>query len=276
LTVNKKLVLVILLIIALTISCLFLYALYFRGRFFDDAIKVGFTASYNKTENSVLVNATSWVNQTDVFNRAVVKDQGGQTLATSNFGSMTLHPFGSINLKIDMGDVDLASGQSYKIELYTIDGKTYHSVLTLYEKVKTTVTLIDAHTLQVDVKSFANQTIVFNQATINYWNFNHTKDGHNSVHPNDLNTPLSSAKLQPNGSLSFTLPYKQGFTPGNYTLFLYSSTPDSQYVEGAYAFFAVTGQEDCFKGEVPIGKAAFFNVSGGNAAVWAPLTVSPT
>lgn len=72
-----------------------------------------------------------------------------------------------------------------------------------------------------------------------------------------VDTTLSQVKILPNANLSFTIFYERGFSPGNYTFFLYSSSPESQYVSGAWVFFTVTGIEGCFNRMANIEKIAF-------------------
>ena len=140
---------------------------------------------------------------------------------------------------------------------------SYNSFLTVYENVKTRVSLFNTSTLQVDVQSFANQTIVFDKATINDFGRNQFNYGSLSFSQLPENTVLSQVKLLPNENLSFTIFYEPGFTPGNYTFFLYSSSPESQYVSGAWAFFTVTGLENCFNREGTIEKIAFDGANNG-------------
>lgn len=123
--------------------------------------KVEYSVSYNNTDNSVFLDVTSWVNQTYVFDEAVIKDSGGQVVASAEFVPTVLPAYGTINLTINVGNVVLPSGQSYGVELHTTDGDSYSSILTVYENVKTRVSLASANTLLVDIQSFANQTVVF-------------------------------------------------------------------------------------------------------------------
>jgi hypothetical protein len=67
--------------------------------------------------------------------------------------------------------------------------------------------------------------------------------------------------------LSFTIIYEPSFTPGNYTFFLYSLSPESQYVSGAWAFFTVTGLENCFNRIGAIEKIAFDGADNGKLLV---------
>lgn len=205
----------------------------------DDVVKVGHSVSYDRTEGTVVVNVTSYFNQTEVYDRAVLKNSEGNVLASASYAPTLLPAFGSINLTINLDSVVLASGQSYKVELHTTDDKYYTPVLIVYENVRTRASIASANTLLVEIQSFANQTIIFDHANINYYG-----EGYRTP---VIAAPLSQAKLLPNENLSLTILYKEGFIPGNYTCLLYSSSPDPQYVNGAYAFFTVTGTEDCFK-----------------------------
>ena len=235
--------------------------------FVDDVVKVGCSVSYNITDSSVFVKVTSWFNQTDVFERAVVKNSGGQVLASASFVPIVLPAYGAINLTINLDSVILASGQSYHVELHTADGKFYSSVLYVYENVKTRVSLVSANTLLVDVQSFANQTIVFERATISDWFSNRFNEVSTGLHQGSVDTTLSQTKLLPNENLSFTIMYEQGFSLGNYTIFLYSSSPESQYVGGAYAFFTVNGLEACFNRVATIERIAFDDVDNSTLLV---------
>jgi hypothetical protein len=240
---NHKVALIVLFLAAIVVvSTVVTYIFWFSPRFVcgNSELKFGISPSYNATSNSVMLNITSWVNQTFVFNKVTLKDSNGQILTTADFSATELPAYKSIKLAFNLTVDGLTSGRYYPIRLYTTEGDSYDSSLTLYENVKTHVSFVDAHTVSVTVQSFANQTIIFEKATINDWTNGNTFE-------RSVDTVLSDAKLLPNETLSLTLNYNHGFSLGNYTLLLYSSHPQSQYVSGAYSFFAVTGYENFFK-----------------------------
>ncbi len=209
--------------------------------------KVTYSVSYNSTENSIGLFLTSWVNQTYVFNQVIVKDSKGQVVDIANIDPVQLHAYHSVNVTINLNSGGLESGQNYDVELNTVEGESYRSYLTIYENVKTQVSLASANTLLVDIQSQANQTIVFDRATINGWS---------SYGMDSVETTFSPRiELLPNHNASFTIPYENGFSYGNYSLILHNSSPPS--VDGAWNFFIVNGTEECFNRVATIEKIAF-------------------
>jgi hypothetical protein len=266
-SVKWKSVLGVLIVIIVAVSGASLYILSSLTPICGTTRIVEYSVSYNNTDNSVFLNVTSWVNKTYVFDEAVIKDSKGQVVVSTDFFPTELPAYGTIDLTINVGSVVLSSGQSYNVELYTTDGDSYKSVLTVYENVKTRVSLVNANTLLVDVQSFANQTIDFESATINDFGRNQYNYGSPSFSQFPENTVLSQAKLLPNENLSFTILYEQGFSPGNYTFFLYSSSPKSQYVSGAWAFFTITGLENCFNQVATIQRIVIDSADNGKLLV---------
>ena len=150
----------------------------------------------------------------------------------------------------------MTSGQNYIVELYTTEDDRFQSYLTIYENVKTKVSLLSANTLLVNIQSFANQTIVFDKATINGWDSIKFDEEYKSIGMNSVDTTFSpQIKLLPNENTSLTISYEKGFSYGNYSLILHCSSP--QYVDGAWKFFIVTGLEECFNRVAIIEKIVF-------------------
>jgi hypothetical protein len=166
---KKKSLAIILLISVIVVFSLFAYIFTSRSATCGGSPKITYSVSYNITDNTLLLNVSSWINQTYVFDQAILKDSKDQILANNNIVSTELPPYHSINITITLNNLVLTSGQSYNVELYTTKDQSFQSYLIIYENVKTKVSLLSANTLLVDIQSFANQTIVFDKANINSW-----------------------------------------------------------------------------------------------------------
>jgi hypothetical protein len=254
---NKKKSLAIILLISIIVAVsVFVYMFTSRTGICGGSPKIENSVSYNSTDNTLLLQVKSWVNQTYLFDRIILKDSKSQILVTSNVASTELPAYKSVNITINLNSLVLNSGQRYSVELYTTEDDSFESYLTIYENVKTKVSLLSANTLLVDIQSFANQTIVFEKATINGWDSIKFDAAHTSMGMNSVDTTFSpQIKLLPNENASFTISYEKGFSYGNYSLILHCSSP--QYVDGAWKFFIVTGMEDCFNRVANIEKIAF-------------------
>jgi hypothetical protein len=152
---HRNTVLVILLVTVIVVSGASSYILTSLTPFCGTTRTVVYSVSYNNTAN-VFLNVTSWVNKTFVFDQVNIKDSNGHVVASEDFVPTVLPAFGTINLTINLGTVILPSGKSYGLELHTTEGNSFNSILTVYENVKTRVSLLNANTLQVDIQSFAN------------------------------------------------------------------------------------------------------------------------
>ena len=186
----------------------------------------------------------------------VLKNSKVQILATSNIASTELPAYKSVNITINLNNLVLTSGQNYRVELYTSENDSFQSYLTIYEKVKTKVSLLNSNTLLVDIQSFADQTIIFDKATINGWDSIKFNEEYKTIGMDSVDTTFSpQVKLLPNENTVFTIFYEKGFSYGNYSLILHCSSP--QYVDGAWKFFVITGMEKCFNRVATIEKIVF-------------------
>jgi hypothetical protein len=254
---DKKKSLAIILVIGIIVALsVFVYVFTSRLAICGSSPKIEYSISYNKSDNTLLLHVSSWINQTYVFEKMILKDSKGQILATKDIVSTELPAYKSINITINLDNLVLASGQSYSVELHTAEDESFQSRLIIYENVRTKVSLLNANALLVDIQSLANQTLFFDKAAINGWDSANFDEEYKSISMNSVDTTFSpQIELLPHENTSFIIPYKNGFSYGNYSLILHSSSPAN--VDGAWKFFIITGLEECFNRVATIEKIAF-------------------
>jgi hypothetical protein len=204
-------------------------------------IQVNIEATYQPQNDTLLLNVKSLKNQTYNLNQVTIRDSAGQVLVNRGIEQTKLSPYGASNITVDLGGYVFASGEYYRVELGTLEGNSFESILNVYEKVKTQVSAFTGDTISVYVQSYANQTVTFNKATI-YKISSQPDDGQKSQYPVEV-TLSPQIELLPNHNITITIPYTNDLKPGNYTVYLHSSPT---LVIGAMTSFAVTGQEEYF------------------------------
>ena len=202
-----------------------------------DLIQVNVGATYDPKNNTLLLDVKSLKNQTYNLNQVTVKDSAWQVLVNRSIEPIELSPYGVSNITVDLDGYVFASGRSYTVELSTIEGNSFKSILHVYEEVKTQISAFTEDTISIFVQSYANQTLIFTRATI-YKLYSQPDDEQQSQYNYPVEVTLSpQIELLSNHNITITILYSNGLKSGNYIVYLHS-VPTLVY--GAMTNFAVT------------------------------------